>query len=240
MIDQNKLTASAAVQDFLANADVDMVGAASLYDLKGSKLEETALHLLPKTHSIVVFAMEIYTEILDHARPGGRTMGLASLNDLLDRNADFLSGRLTKAAYDVAKVSRRNGLTALPLPAAGCPLDTRFLEAVFSYKHAGQAAGLGHIGRSSLLITPDFGPRVRLSCCLTEALLKPEKVTIASVCEGCDICINNCPSNALTQPQAGEPYVINKFACASFRNASGGCSECMRVCPAGRLTRQVN
>jgi len=79
----------------------------------------------------VVFAMEIYTEILDHSRPG-RAMGQASLNDLLDRHADFLSGRLTKAAYDVAKVSHRYNLKALPLPAAGCPLDTRYLEAVFS------------------------------------------------------------------------------------------------------------
>lgn len=223
---------SAAVQDFLSKLDVDAVGVASLSDLKGSKLEETALRLLPEANSIVVFAMEIYPEILDHARPG-RTTGLPSLNDLLDRNADFLSGRLTKAAYDIARVSHRNSLKALPLPAAGCPLDTRFLEAVFSYKHAGQAAGLGYIGRSSLLITSDFGPRVRLSCCLTEALLKPIKAATSSACESCDICIENCPARALNRPTA-EPYVINKFACASFRNASGGCSDCMRICPAGR------
>lgn len=233
MSDQMISTASAAVQDFLSKLDVDAVGVASLHELKRSKLEETALRLLPETRSIVVFAMEIYTEILDNARPG-RAMGQASLSDLLDRNADFLSGRLNKAAYDVAKVSHRNSLKALPLPAAGCPLDTRFLEAVFSYKHAGQAAGLGYIGRSSLLISRDFGPRVRLSCCLTEALLKPAKVTTANICEGCDICMEICPAGALNRPQAEEPYVINKFACASFRNASGGCSECMRLCPASR------
>jgi len=76
---------------------------------------------------------------------------------------DFINGRLTKAAYDVAKVSRRNGLKSLPLSAAGCPTDAIFLQAVFSYKHAAQAAGLGYVGRSSLLVTPDFGPRVRLA-----------------------------------------------------------------------------
>lgn len=221
---QKIATASAAVQDFLSKLDVDAIGVASLYELKGSKLEETALRLLPETHSIVVFAMEVYTEILHHSRPE-RAMGQASLNDLLDRNADFLNSRLTKTAYDVARVSRRNSLKALPLTAAGCPLDTRFLEAVFSYKHAGQAAGLGCIGRSSLLITPVFGPRVRLSCCLTEAQLKPGKLATPNVCEDCDICIRNCPAGALNRPQAEEPYVINKFACASFRNASGGCSK---------------
>lgn len=226
-------TTSAAVQDCLAKLDVDLIGVVSLHDLKGSRLEETALRLLPETRSIVVFAMEVYAEILDHVRPA-RTMGEASLNDLLDRNAEFLSGRLTKAAYDVAKVSRKSSLKALPLPAAGCPTDARFLEAVFSYKHAGQAAGLGYIGRSSLLITPDFGPRVRLSCCLTEAQMKPTKAAAPGLCESCELCIKNCPSGALNRPSAAEPYSINKFACSSFRNASGGCSECMRLCPAGR------
>ena len=233
MSDLRISAASAAVQDLVSSLDVDAVGVASLSDLKGTKLEESALRLLPEAHSIVVFAMEIYTEILDHARPG-RTTGLASLNDLLDRNAEFLSGRLTKAAYDVAKASHKNGLRALPLPARGCPIDARFLEAVFSYKHAGQAAGLGYIGRSSLLITPDFGPRVRLSCCLTEALLKPKKIAVVNVCQDCDICIDSCPAGALNRPQGEEVYVINKFACTAFRNASGGCSECMRLCPAGR------
>jgi len=233
MIDQNKKDACIAVQSFLANVDVDMVGIASLQDLKGSKLEEAALRLLPETHSVIVFGLEIYTEILDHVRPG-RTMGLASLNDLLNRNADYLSGRLTKNAYDVTKISHQNGLRALPLPAVGCPLDTRFLEAVFSYKHAGQAAGIGVIGKSSLLISKDIGPRVRLSCCLTEAVLESTSANIANICEGCDICIDNCPASALKQPQSGEQYIINKFACAHYQNASGGCSDCMRVCPAGR------
>ena len=177
--------------------------------------------------------MEIYPEILDLASPE-RVMGAASTSDLLARNADFLSGRLTKAAYDIAKVAHRSGLKSLPLPAAGCPLDTRFLEAVFSYKHAGQAAGLGKIGWHSLLITPDFGPRVRLSCCLTEATLEPTSIKMTVECDSCGICLDNCPAGALTKPQDGELYAINKFACSSFRNASGSCSECMRLCPEGR------
>jgi len=229
---QNPVNASTILQDLISKLDVDVVGIASLARWKGTKLEETALRLLPQTRSVVVFAMEIYPEILDLASPE-RVMGVASTNDLLARNADFLSGRLTKAAYDVAKASRSCGLKALPLPAAGCPMDTRFLMAVFSYKHAGQAAGLGKIGWHSLLITPNFGPRVRLSCCLTEAALEQTNTKMTVECDSCGICPDSCPAGALAEPQEGELYAINKFACSSFRNASGGCSECMRLCPAG-------
>lgn len=225
---------SNALQSFISNLDIDAVGISSLEKWKGTELEQAVMKLLPQARSVVVLAMEIYPEILDLASPG-RTMGAASLNDLLDRNADFLTGRLTKAAYDVAKAARSIGLKALPLPAAGCPTDARFLEAVFSYKHAGQIAELGKIGWHSLLITPRFGPRVRLSCCLTEAVLEPmDKDNITLECEGCSACIDNCPAGALTEPPHGKQYAINKFACSAFRSASGGCAECMRVCPVGR------
>lgn len=232
--EQKTVTQNAILLDLLSKLDVNAVGIASLAEWKGTKLEDTALRLLPQARSVIVFAMEVYPEILDLASPE-RITGAASLNDLLARDADYLSGRLTKAAYDVAKASRSAGLKALPLPSAGCPQDARFLEAVFSYKHAAQAAGLGKIGWHSLLITSDFGPRVRLSCCLTEVELEPITAVNETVdCDSCRICLRSCPAGALAEPQAGKQYSINKFACSSFRNASGGCAECMRLCPAGR------
>jgi len=227
-------TENSTLRDLISKLDVDAVGIASLAEWKGTRLGENALRLLPETRSVVVFAMEIYPEILNHATPE-RTMGAASMNNLLTQDADFLYGRLTKAAYDVAKVSHRIGMKALPLPARGCPQDSRFLEAVFSYKHAAQAAGLGKISWSSLLITPNFGPRIRLSCCLTEAALEPTTAVDKTLeCDSCQICLNKCPAGALSEPQASEQYAINKFACTTFLNASGGCAECMRLCPVGR------
>ena len=235
MINERKtVTESSALQDTISRLDVDAVGIANLADWKGTKLEETALRLLPEARSVVVFAMEIYSEILDHTSHE-RVLGAASMNDLFVQDADYLYGRLTKAAYDTARFSHKIGLRALPLPARNCPQDGRFLEAVFSYKHAAQATGLGKIGWHSLLITPDFGSRVRLSCCLTEAELEPTAaVSKPLICGSCRICLDNCPAGALSEPQAGGQYVINKFACTTFLNASGGCAECMRLCPASR------
>jgi len=230
---QKTATENATLWDLIPKLDVNKVGVVRLSEWKGTKLEESALNLLPQARSAVVFAKEIYPEILDLVS-AVRTTGAASLNDLLDSNAEFLSGRLTRAAYDTAGAFHSIGLKALPLPARGCPMDARFLEAVFSYKHAGQAAGLGKLGWHSLLITPDFGSRVRLSCCLSEATLEPTNTNMTIECDSCGICLDSCPARALAKPRSGEQYAINKFACSSFRNASGGCAECMRVCPVGR------
>jgi epoxyqueuosine reductase QueG len=119
----------------------------------------------------------------------------------------------------------------MPLPAEGPCVDGRFLEAVISYKHAAEASGLGKIGMSSLLVTRQFGPRVRLALCLTEALLESTANDEPGACRYCNVCVAKCPAHALGRPKKGEPYSINKYACRTYSDASGGCSECVRACP---------
>jgi epoxyqueuosine reductase len=218
------------VQEALSKLDVDIVGVAGVERLKHKKLKEAALKLLPSARSIVVLGMEIYPEFLDLTSPE-RTMGTANLNELYRRHTDTLGGRLTGAAYNIARASRKAGLKALPLPGQGPSVDGRFLEAVISYKHAAEAAGIGDMGMSSLLVTPQFGPRVQLALCLTEAVLKSTAGEPQKNCRYCNVCVLKCPARALGRPEKGEPYVINKFACRTYVEAAGGCSECMRVCP---------
>ena len=222
--------ASTEVQECLAKLDVDMVGVIGLEKLEESKLAEQALKLLPTTNSIVVLAVEIYPEFVNLTSPTIMA-GAPNLNDLYGRHIDHLAGRLDRAAYDIARVSRKNGLKSLPLPSQRTPTDRRTLEAIISYKHAAAAAGLGKIGMSSLLITHEYGPRVRLGVCLTEALLKSTDKDNSSTCRDCNICISKCPAHALNWPEKGESYAINEFACREYLEASGGCSECMKQCP---------
>jgi epoxyqueuosine reductase len=227
---QSIVKASAGVLEILANLDVDMVGVTRISDLKGTRLKESAHKLLPSARSIVVVGMEIYPEFLDLSSPE-RISGAASMNDLLRRHTDIVAGRLTAAVYKIARESRKVGLKAMPLPAEGPCVDGRFLEAIISYKHAAEAAGLGRIGMSSLVVTPQYGPRVRFALCLTDALLKSTANNEPPACYYCNICVAKCPAQALGRPEKGEPYSINKFACRTYFDAAGGCSECMRVCP---------
>lgn len=231
--ERNTVGAYITLQELISELDVDAVGVASLTEWKETKLEEDALHLLPEAKSVVVFAMEISPEVLDLSTHS-RIVGAPSMNDLLNAETNYINSQLNEAAFDFAKSCRSIGLKALTLPAADCPMDNRFLDAVFSYRHAGQAAGLGKIGWHSLLITPDFGPKVRIAVCLTQAELEPTKTEFTLRCESCGICLDNCPARALAIPESDRQYTFNKFVCNTYRSASGGCIECMRVCPEGR------
>ncbi|MHB8104671.1 MAG: 4Fe-4S binding protein [Dehalococcoidales bacterium] len=219
-----------AVQETLAKLDVDMVGVVRIEKLKDEKIKAAALKLLPSVKSIVALGMEVFPEFLN-LTASERKMGTTNFNNLLSRHVDYLRGRLLKASYDIANASHRAGLKALPLTGQGPAVDGRFLEAVISYKHTAQEAGLGNIGMSSLLVTEKYGPRVQLNLCLTEASLESTAGETQKNCRYCNICIGKCPAKALGRPKPGEVYVINKFACRNYVEAAGGCSECMRVCP---------
>ena len=218
------------VQSALAKLEVEMVGVARVADLPDTRIKETILNLLPDTVSMIVVGTEVWPEFLDLTTPE-MTAGGLNLNDIYQHHQGYVLGKLSKAVYDIAKVSRQAGFKALPLQGQGPAVDRRSLRAIISYKHAAEAAGLGRIGMSSLLITEKFGPRVRLAICLTQAALDPTPVLKDHVCRYCNICVLRCPSHALERPKAGESYAINKFACREYVEAAGGCSECMRVCP---------
>ncbi|MBI2868607.1 MAG: epoxyqueuosine reductase [Chloroflexi bacterium] len=221
------------LKNSITKLEADVTGIINLGARPGDRLAESARKLLPAAQSIVVFATEVYRESVDLLSTE-MTTGEASLNAIFVRNSDYVCSRLNKAAFDAVRLSHRHGFKALPLTADGGPFDGRFLFAPFSYKHAAEAAGLGYFGKSSLIISPEFGPRMRLSCCLTEAGLEPTPGSGgASQCAGCQVCIDSCPAEALAEPAGDDPYAINKSACSLFRNTSGGCANCMKVCPGG-------
>jgi len=220
------------IQELLSGLEVDLVGVARLNDIKETRLADQATTLLPSVKSIVVLGMEIWPEFLDLTSTE-RTAGASNPNDLYQRHLDYIRGRLVRAAYDIAKASHKAGLKALPLPAQGPATDGRFLEGIISYKHAGEAAGLGRFGMNSLLVTAEFGPRVYLTICLTEAELKSTANPELQTCRFCNVCVGKCPAHALSRPQNGETYAINKFACRTYIEATSSCCECMRQCPIG-------
>ena len=111
-------------------------------------------------------------------------------------------------------------------------------------------AGLGEVGRHSLLITPEFGPRLRLGRIFTDIPLQhdtPKKFGVQSFCQICDRCAKGCPPGAIPSDGPSKKihnrsnligvakWTVNAEKCFKFWvNQNTDCSICIRVCPFNR------
>lgn len=101
-------------------------------------------------------------------------------------------------------------------------------------------AGLGELGRIGLLITPEYGPRVRLSVVTTTLPLvqdPPRVFGVQDFCSFCRKCALNCPSGSITPGDkvvhnGVEKWLNEQESCYRFWRMNGtDCSVCVKVCP---------
>ncbi len=112
-------------------------------------------------------------------------------------------------------------------------------------------AGLGEYGRHGLVITPEFGPRLRFGKIFTDLPLahdSPKKFGVKEFCDLCRKCSDACPPKAIP---AGEPdgafhnasnfvgikkWNVDGEKCFRFwANQGTECGICIRVCPYNKL-----
>jgi ferredoxin len=102
-------------------------------------------------------------------------------------------------------------------------------------------AGLGEIGRMTILMTPTHGPRVRLGVVTTKLELIPDQappmMDMIDFCMICKKCAENCPSRSIPMGDREDKdgvlrWVLNADTCFAYWNEAGtDCGICMRVCP---------
>jgi epoxyqueuosine reductase len=109
-------------------------------------------------------------------------------------------------------------------------------------------AGLGELGRNGLLITPHYGPKVRLCKIFTDlpiAADKPITFGVKEFCRECKACAKNCETQAISlenEPsfevacRSNNPgalkWYVNAELCYQFWCENGAdCSTCIKVCP---------
>ena len=108
-------------------------------------------------------------------------------------------------------------------------------------------AGLGEIARNGLLITPQYGPRVRLAKVLTDLPLIPDKPIefgVRDFCLICEQCAKKCPSKSImfgaptdkphniSNREGVMTWHINAETCLNFwADNHTDCSNCIRTCP---------
>ncbi|ACA60409.1 4Fe-4S ferredoxin, iron-sulfur binding domain protein [Candidatus Desulforudis audaxviator MP104C] len=156
--------------------------------------------------------------------------------------------KLDELAGLAAQHLRRAGGRALVVPAS-VRASAEELRGLFPHKTAATRAGLGWIGKNALLITPAYGPRVRLVTVLTDLNLSAGSPFKASRCGRCTECVDACPTRALTGTawKAGLPRgaLLDTTRCREAVERAGRspvlpvCGVCVGVCPQGHRDRNA-
>lgn len=157
--------------------------------------------------------------------------------------------RMAVTAFTLAEFIRGLGYRAIP---AGNGVGLSIPMAL--------DAGLGELGRNGLLVTPKYGPRVRLAKVITDMPLTvdaPISFGVTEFCKNCMVCAEQCPSGAIPKGdltwKGKSPsnnhgvykWYVEQEKCYDFNGFS--CSSCKMTCPFNkpnnswlhRLIRQV-
>lgn len=181
---------------------------------------------LPKSLKYAIILIHPMDKDLSRTYPtalSGATTGLGYSESLLCANT--LAQFITNLGYEA--VASLND-TALSIPMA--------IE-----------AGLGEYGRHGLLITPEYGPNVRISKVFTDIPLEvdqPIEFGVTEFCQICKKCADSCPVKAIPkeEPQSEPPnfssltkvkkWTINAEKCFKFWvGLNTDCAICIRICP---------
>jgi len=228
---------------FAKKKGADLVGIASADYLESySELKHKPSFFVPMAKSVVTIGLKVNDALLEF----GLSNNVRSRSDLFSSRHEIYTqtlegylkyynyNLLDNIAIETSKYLEKNGFMSFPIQAR--VTDWTEVKGVFPHKLAAIAAGLGIQGKCSLIITPEFGPRVRLVSLITEAPLKisaPRKDTTRSICGDCRKCIDICPIDALDYDENKETTSIDKMACWKLTLPSR-CGLCMAVCPYGR------
>jgi epoxyqueuosine reductase len=177
--------------------DMDYCGISNVERLSGAPEGRRPADLLPGSRSVIVMAVRLSLGVI-------QTIFRAHEDGLRDALCIYGSYGyslypnyyLKYAAYNIARFLEKKGYMSTPLPSgpgsAGAP---------FSNRHGAVAAGIGFFGWHGLVMTPDYGPRVRLVSVITRAEIEPDPlIETPQICnpQTCGICVKVCPGHAIS------------------------------------------
>jgi len=189
--------------------------------------------LFPAARSVVVVAKNYYTPAQHASEPGaGKVSRYAWGDDYHDVVGEKLRSLLSWIKAEVPETEGKVCVDIQPM-----------MDKAWAVR-----AGLGWIGKHTNLITQDYGSWVFIGELLLNLELEYDDDQVADHCGACTLCIDACPTAAIT-----EPYVVDSNKCISYAtielrepqipdhvadNLEGwlyGCDICQDVCPWSRF-----
>lgn len=227
MIEYSKNIRSLALQE-----GAHIIGFAETLDIKNTYIDITIpANLLDLYQSAISIGVEIPSEIIRNIinKPTkDYSSSISQINDTLNTVAESISKHLIKSKYKAMIIQ------------ASETLDWKQYKGAISHKAVAYWAGLGWIGKNNLLITPQYGSRIRLITVFTNAILHKDS-PIKKNCKNCKKCIEHCPAKAIKDIQflKSNAKQLDVFKCANYiKNKFADyyikpyvCGLCIKNCP---------
>jgi epoxyqueuosine reductase QueG len=182
----------ADIKLFSQKLGADLIGIASTDRFIDAPVGFRPHDIMPAAKSVVVVAKRMPQELI------------ANVNRLTFYTAAVQTAftGLDHIAYMLTCFLEEQGGKALPVPAdnpyTSWDEEAKSGRGELSHRHAAVAAGLGRLGKNSLLITPQYGNRVHLVSIITDQVIEPDPIVNTELCPPtCQRCIDACPARAL-------------------------------------------
>lgn len=154
-----------------------------------------------------------------------------------------LADKMDAISFQLASELETLGDCAVAIPSTD-PYDywdeaKRHGQGIISLKHAAVRAGLGQMGKNTLLVNDRLGNMLWLGAVLSQARLDADPVAGYQTCPpDCRICLDACPAQALD----GTTIEQRKCRAVMGKYTDGGglvyaCNTCRKICPSCRGLR---
>lgn len=152
---------------------------------------------------------------------------------------------LDRIAFLTAKKIEKLGYNAFPVAASQSLPGEDGLKSVFSHKTAARLSGLGFIGKNAMLISKEYGSKIRLATVLTDMPLSAQREIIENGCGSCSVCVKICPAGAISGIEYEVGMKREDFFSAekcsnnmkNYKDVGRGavCGICIKNCPYNKL-----
>lgn len=237
----NSIRLAQEIRKFSYKAGIDLVGFSSM--------DEPSLYLRPENRGFMYemgyrWAISIACRISFAACELLLRGEDAGMLFCFDRHCREQAALLERAAHSLCLHLEDNGIRAFLVPGMGKGYNDGGAKVTVSHMAQAHLAGLGEMGDSGMLITPQYGPRVRLATILVDHPLPLASKMLTGVCTHCGLCKKVCPSGSIKgerfNPSYPEQCYTDKNVCGRYRDGNKArlgsrfCNLCMAICPVGR------
>ncbi|MBP8638841.1 MAG: epoxyqueuosine reductase [Dictyoglomi bacterium] len=225
---------SKTIKEFAKKTGADVVGIGSMDRFEGAPKQYDPRYIMPEAKSIIGLGFRIHRGLLRGIEEGTffaayPSMGYANINDVyapivLRELGNFLEDDGYEA-FLFQNTSVRLGTGAGKPVSPDKPKPDVFMH----FRIAAVICGMGEIGYSNLLLSPQFGPRQRLAFIITDAELEPDPIYDgSSICDSCMLCVKECPAGAISEEEtvkvtiAGKDFTfgkLNELKCSAVYQA---------------------